>query len=831
MDIEEACVGMKFDNEENVYTFYKSYAHKLGFSVRKQYVHRVDGQVRRRTFCCSRQGQKGVDKRSEQVKFEHPISRVNCLAQMTCQLKPNGMFEVISFNAEHSHELTPTPMKHMLRSQRQITLAHKAVADDAAKAGLSTKSTIDLLTSQSGGREFNGFLDSDFRNYISAKRRTEMIKGDGHAIMDYFHKMQLQDPSYFYLVQLDDNDNSILNVFWADGRSIIDYQHFGDVVCFDTTYRTNEYGRPFAPFIGVNQHKKSIIFGAALLYDETISSFKWLFETFLSAMSGKHPRTILTDQCPAMANAIEEVFSETHHRLCVWHIYQNAAKNLSHVFHSSKQFAYDFSSCVYGYEEEDKWLQAWDDMLDKYMLTDNKWCNGIFEVRKKWAMVYGRHMFTADMMSTQRSESMNNVLKKYLDAKNNFMHFFDNYNRLLSNKRYEELLIEFKMRERVPILQADVEMLRHASKIYTPTVFKMFQDEYMKILDCIMYKVDKSEHITSYKVQCGRKDQEHLVTLEASTQSVKCSCMKFIFVGILCAHTLKILDKKNIKQIPPQYIWKRWTRDAKIGMIEDNCNIAVGSSPQESIGKRYSSLSHNFREILTLASESEDMYEHACEDFKKLLKDLQVMKVSNDPSNLSNSKDNKTFSPIISEVKKKATVGRPSNRIKGALERKKKIKRQSKSQDGGMDSTNKSKEKKKDVKNIDVRRRMHQLLSRRSERRITSIGKYYSVLFWASKSKLKTRQANWALKPTTDEIGNFLKGLQGEIDVRVALGIVENYRGDDNRVVTDKEGKELGGLHKFLFGSYSYGSLVVLDVHVGSVSCLTWSGEFILSTS
>ncbi|XP_055961887.1 protein FAR1-RELATED SEQUENCE 5-like [Mercurialis annua] len=561
MDIEIPCFGMKFDSEESAYAFYKIYAHKLGFSVRKQYLKRVDGQIRRRTFCCSKQGQKSVDKRCEQVKSEHPISRVNCLAQMTCQLKGDGMFEVVSFKEEHSHELTPTPMKHMLRSQRQITPVHKAIADDAAKAGLSIKSTINLLTSQSGGHEFNGFLDNDFRNYISAKRRTEMIKGDGHAIMKYFHKMQLQDPSYFYLVQLDDDDNSILNVFWADGRSIIDYQHFGDVVCFDTTYKTNAYGRPFAPFVGVNQHKKSIIFGAALLYDETISSFKWLFETFLSAMS-----------------------------------------------------------------DEDEWLQAWNSMLNKYMLTDNKWCSGIFEVRKKWAMVYGRHMFTADMKSTQRSESMNNVLKKYLDAKNNFIHFFDNYDRLLSDKRYDELLIEFRMRERVPVLQANVEMLRHASKVYTPAVYKMFQSEYMKILDCVMHKVDKSESVTSYKVQCGRKDQEHLVTLEISTKTVKCSCMKFTFVGILCAHTLKVLDKKNIKQLPPQYILNRWTKDAKIGIIKDNYSIGIENSPQESIGKRYSFLSHNFREILTLASESEDMYEHACEDFRKLMKSLQEMK-------------------------------------------------------------------------------------------------------------------------------------------------------------------------------------------------------------
>ena len=46
-------------------------------------------------------------------------------------------------------------------------------------------------------------------------------------------------------------------------------------------------------------------------------SFKWLFETFLSAMPGKQPKTIFIDQSVAMANAIEDVFPESNHRLCV----------------------------------------------------------------------------------------------------------------------------------------------------------------------------------------------------------------------------------------------------------------------------------------------------------------------------------------------------------------------------------------------------------------------------------------------------------------------------------------------------------------------------------
>ncbi|KAM3731039.1 hypothetical protein ACB098_12G132200 [Castanea mollissima] len=439
---------MKFDCDDSAYEFYKNLAHQIGFSVRKQFIKRGNmGQVIRRTFWCSKEG---------------------CLAQMTCQLQKDGMLEVVSFHEQHNHEFAPSPMKHMLRSKRKIAPAQKAIATDAEKFGISIKQTIDLLSMQVGGHENLGFLDYDYKNHVHRERRKALKKGDARAMMEYFHDMQLEDPSYFYSVQVDD-DGLILNIFWVDARSIVDYGHFGDVLCFDTTYRTNQYDRPFAPFIGVNHHKQTIIF----------ESFKWLFKTFLSAMSGKQPKTILTDQSAAMAKAIAEVFVESNHRLCVWHIYQNAAKKLSHVFHSSKQFVTDLSNCMYDYEDEDEWLVAWNNMLEKYDLTNNKWL-------------------------------------------------------VLADRRRQELQAEFKMRQTTPVLQLDVEMLRHVVKLYTPKMFKMFQDEYMKMGDCKIFKVSKSNSIIEYKVKYRQKTQEHLVKYEVSTTNVQCSCMKFSFVEILC---------------------------------------------------------------------------------------------------------------------------------------------------------------------------------------------------------------------------------------------------------------------------------------------------------
>jgi zinc finger SWIM domain-containing protein 3 len=72
--------------------------------------------------------------------------------------------------------------------------------------------------------------------------------------------------------------------------------HKGDVVTFDTTFGTNKEYRPFGVFLGLNQFRETTIFGAALLFDETFASFKWLFQSFLATHNGRQPRTIYTDQ-------------------------------------------------------------------------------------------------------------------------------------------------------------------------------------------------------------------------------------------------------------------------------------------------------------------------------------------------------------------------------------------------------------------------------------------------------------------------------------------------------------------------------------------------------
>lgn len=85
-------VGMKFNSEDNADLFYKSYAHKTGFSVRKQFVNSKRTTIRKikkklkkgEHFVVQSKVNKVVAKRSEYILFEHAITRVDCLAQITC---------------------------------------------------------------------------------------------------------------------------------------------------------------------------------------------------------------------------------------------------------------------------------------------------------------------------------------------------------------------------------------------------------------------------------------------------------------------------------------------------------------------------------------------------------------------------------------------------------------------------------------------------------------------------------------------------------------------------------------------------------------------------
>ncbi|KAB1211750.1 Protein FAR1-RELATED SEQUENCE 5 [Morella rubra] len=558
-------LGMGFDSEDHAYEFYNAYAGRVGFSVRKDYVNRskIDGAVASRRFTCFREGFRQKDKRDSNVKRPRKETRIGCLAQLVISRQPDGKYRITHFEEKHNHELVAACRVRMLRSQKRLAVAQVLDGNLVDGSPMQPKPATELLCRTSGDCQDLSYDPVDYKSKLPSRRMREMKEGEAERIQLYFQGKHSKNPSFFYAIQLD-ADDQIANVFWADAKMVMDYSDFGDVVCFDVTCRLYPDCKPFAPFIGVNHHKQLVIFGAALLYDETVESHKWLFQTFLEAMSGKKPKTILSDDNATLTEAVHSVFPEAHHRLCAWHVYQNVLKQLSHMFVSSDSFINDLSSCFFNHEEEEDFIDAWKAMLSIYGLWENEWMHETFECREKWAIAYERHNFCADINSAQLHENFAANLKKYLKSDADVLPFFKHLGKVVNDWHYRELESNYDMSQHMPRLMGDVILLKQAREIYTSKMFELFQLEYETCLNIVVNQCSENGPLCEYKVSIYGQTREYTVTFNSVEENVACSCMKFEFMGILCSHALKVLDYRNIKLLPTKYILKRWTKEARV---------------------------------------------------------------------------------------------------------------------------------------------------------------------------------------------------------------------------------------------------------------------------
>ncbi|KXG40043.1 protein FAR1-RELATED SEQUENCE 5 isoform X2 [Sorghum bicolor] len=577
-------VGMEFDNEDKAYEFYNRYAGHVGFSVRKSSSDKsAENITRSRTCVCSREGFRKDKKGAKEVKRPRPETRIGCPARMTIKITSDGKYRIAEFVADHNHEPAPPSTMHMLRSQRVLTDLQTTEADSSEDSTTPSRISSGCLVRQAGETTNLNFLPADYRTSLPSKRMKNMQPGDAGAAVKYFQSMQMSSPSFFHAFQLDEDDK-LTNIFWADSKSRTDFSYFGDVVCLDTTYKVNSHGRPLMLFLGVNHHKQISIFGAALLYDESMESFKWLFDTFKVATGGKQPKTILTDQSMTATAAITAAWPGTIHRHCPWQVYQNAVKHLNHIFQGSKTFAKDLSKCVYEYEEEEDFLLGWSTMLEKYDLRNNEWLRKLFQDRDKWAPVYNRHVFTADIKNSLQSESISSVLKKYLSPQFNLCSFFKHFEKVLDEHRYSELQADFHASQSFPRIPPS-KMLRQAASMYTPVVFEIFRREFEMSVDSVIYSCGEAGTASDYRVAVTDKPGEHYVKFESSDFSAVCSCKKFESMGIQCCHVLKVLDFRNIKELPQKYFMGRWKKDAKSANTgnQEFLNDGASQTPSSSL--------------------------------------------------------------------------------------------------------------------------------------------------------------------------------------------------------------------------------------------------------
>lgn len=577
-------VGMVFYSEEEAYNFYNSYARKRGFSVRKGHLsRRKDGSVQCRHYMCSNEG-KRQQHPTHITKKPRPLERTSCLARIEFTVNRENIWVVKRFVDDHNHSLASPDKTYLLRSHRKrIPKERPVFAESDFYYGVRPDPVTEHeATAKAGTGTGTGTAVVIGTNCLSTKRVRDLEKGDTQLILDILRRKQMEEPNFFYAVQLDERER-LTNCFWADARSMVDYTYFSDAVCFETSYHSSMYDLPVALFIGINNHKQIIVFGGALLLDETVESFLWLFKTFLAAMSGKQPETIFTDSSVAVTEAVSAAFPMAIHRICSWHVVNSACMHVqAQAFGQESGFRKELENLIYGFEFETDsgFSKGWGNIMEKYSLNGISWFSEVFNVRQKWAPPYLCSSFSGTMTSKNWYMMMGNLFKIYFYRKLPLGKFMVQYFKSIAELREKESLEELETLRTRPVPLVDIPMLTEAADSYTRTVYIDFEHEYKSQLACVCETLAVNGSVYTYRVSVPQKPYIGILELEPSEVKVSCSCKKFESMGILCMHALKVLNNNNILYLPGQYILKRWTKYAKDERENDTLAVRESTSLQ-----------------------------------------------------------------------------------------------------------------------------------------------------------------------------------------------------------------------------------------------------------
>lgn len=276
-------VGQIFLSEEEAFAFYKRYAYQHGFSVRKGRFIKRNGIMRRRDFFCHREGRsslKIIEPLKEQRNRES--TRCECKAYLRISLqKSHDIFpsewRVTKFVVEHNHVL-------LTQSEVRFLPANRTISEDdieriflLKEGGLSVRQLMRVIELEKNVKHgYLPFIERDIRNlFVKTKKKVE--RNDAKDLLKYCEDAKKSCSKFQYAYTLDE-ERRLEHIFWSPTSCSDWYQKYGDVVVFDTTYKVNSYEMPFGIFVGMNSHGKTVLFGCALLRNETISAFRWLMK-------------------------------------------------------------------------------------------------------------------------------------------------------------------------------------------------------------------------------------------------------------------------------------------------------------------------------------------------------------------------------------------------------------------------------------------------------------------------------------------------------------------------------------------------------------------------
>ncbi|KAH9604040.1 hypothetical protein KSS87_000726 [Heliosperma pusillum] len=528
----------------------------LGFPMRKN----SKGEVVSREFCCCKEGNK-AEKGTLGKHYSKLSRRTGCKAMVSFKII-DGKYVCSRHEMVHNHEFCHPGEVHLLRSLKKIDDSEVKYLVHLRSSGIGIADGFRSLVKEAGGSHVVGFEYADAASAVKKAMKKQFDSTDCNTLINILKQRTANEVDFYYDFELDE-DNSLVSVFFRDRIMRQDYEAFYELLGNDGTYCTNKYDMICAPFVGINNHTRTCLFGIGFMLNERTESFEWLYKTFLASMGGIQPRTIMTDQSQAMANAIVTCFPKSKHRLCVWHLFKNSSGHLAQL-KDKIGFNKLFSRILKRCHTQEELEHCWKRLIEEYDCAHHPWLNRLYEERQKWCCAYGKDYFSAGVLSSQRSESTNHSLCRRLSKTTSLCDFYDIFGTVLSEWRSHERKDNSLCWEGKPEVAIPCSLLDFGSNVYTIGAYKRFEKEFVKGMSYKHKVIPSIDDTLCYYVYTERTDEfAHIVSFHPSTSYACCTCKRFEEGGFLCRHILFVYHCNCVDKIPSSYVLKRWTREAK----------------------------------------------------------------------------------------------------------------------------------------------------------------------------------------------------------------------------------------------------------------------------
>uniref|UniRef100_A0ACD5X5B5 Uncharacterized protein n=1 Tax=Avena sativa TaxID=4498 RepID=A0ACD5X5B5_AVESA len=562
--------GMEFDDEEDAWTFYNVYAHRVGFSTRISVMHRSrrDGAIMSRQFVCAKEGFRTYRGKNDGLaaspgaedsgrgRRTRAVTRVGCKAMIRVKKQDNGKWLITKLETAHNHPLVPQNQAHCLRPHKPLSECGKQRSYGVRRNGgmlLAIEPPPPPLTPPVPHNSIVPVVPQ----YIG-----DGIGDAARVVLDYVKRMQAEDPAFFYAMQFVDG-HPVGNVFWSDARARMAYKDFGDAVFLDDYCKRSKYEFPLLTFTGLNHHCQTILFGCAVIRDNSEASFVWLLETLLLAMSGQHPTSLTTEYDDAIRSAVHKVLHQTRHRVCRWHILNEAQYKLSHLLNAFPFFHGELVNCINMSETIDEFEANWEALISKLDSGNNEWLDSVYNCRQQWVPVYLRDTFFGDQPSRLECTSRSSFFESYITAKTNAQSFIQQYEKALDSCYEKEMKEEFETKYSLPDIKTSSSIEKQGADLYTRTMFLKFQQELVDASVSTLEMVEEDGKACIYKVTASQGSEKPcMVRFNSSETSAKCTCQMFEYFGIVCRHILAVFGAQSVSALPSQYILRRWAKHA-----------------------------------------------------------------------------------------------------------------------------------------------------------------------------------------------------------------------------------------------------------------------------